>query len=656
MKKIQTKIMMLVVFAALGVSVFSSVQSVIVTQSSTMSAIEKLMVETTELAAMSAQNAILTYTYTIGEIAANSVLADEKLTPEEKQSFLQTKVKAYHMRAAGMADVTGYDLYHEADISAEPFFQEAMKGKTYMSTPYVGDNDVFMVVASPVMKDDVITGVVYFQCDTYLLQSIVDSVNIGENGEAYILDKEGTTIAYVDDQLLLEQENVIREAEANPNDKDLQTVAAIERKMIAGESGIVEYHYGRDDSNNVQVYAPIPGTDGWSIAITLDKDEFMHSAYVGNNIQVAVLAGLCVIVILISAGISRSISGPIVKCSKRLRALSEGDLKSAVPQVKGRDEVRILGDSIAHLIEEFRDIVDEMGRVLGSIANGDLTQDTVSSHYPGDFQELQSYLESINQKLNSTMGDIVNAANYVLADSQQVAVTSAELSRGALAQSSAVEQLSVTMEDIDRDAKQTAQLTEKTKNAVNSAEIELQESSRYIETLNEAMGLITTSSNEIAHIIDTIEDIAFQTNILALNASVEAARAGESGKSFAVVASEVRELASKSDQAAKATQELIQRSIAAVGSGSEIVQKVTKSVTNVVGLSGQASKQMDIVAEAVERQRGAIEQVTEAIGQISNVVQSNSTTAQESASISKELSGQADILTELVNGFSLQEQ
>lgn len=656
MKKIQTKIMMLVVFATLGVSIFSSVQSIIITQTSAMSTIKNLLTETTELAAISAKNAIFTYTYTISEIATNPVLADEELTPEEKQSFLQTKVDAYSMRSAGMTDKTGYDLYHEEDISGEAFFQEAMKGKSYMSTPYVGDNDVFMVVSAPVMKNGAVTGVVYFQCDTYLLQSIVDSVNIGENGEAYILDKEGTTIAYVDDQLLLEQENAIREAEANPDDKDIQTVAAIERKMIAGESGIAEYHYDEDDSNNVQVYAPIPGTDGWSIAITLDKDEFMHPVYVGNNSQIAVSAVLCVIIILISAAISRSISRPIVKCSKRLRALSEGDLKSAVPRVRGRDEVHVLAESIAHLIEEFRDIVEEMGNVLGSIANGDLTRSTSGSHYPGDFWELQSYLETINQKLNSTMGDIVNAANYVSADSQQVAVTSAELSRGALAQSSAVEQLSVTMEDMDRDAKQTAQLTEQTKNAVNSAEIELQESSRHIATLNEAMDLITASSNEIAHIIDTIEDIAFQTNILALNASVEAARAGESGKSFAVVASEVRDLASKSDQAAKATQELIQRSIAAVGSGSEVVQKVTRSVTNVVGLSKQAAKQMDIVAEAVERQRGAIEQVTEAIGQISNVVQSNSATAQESASISKELSGQADILAGLISGFSLQEQ
>ena len=653
MKRIQTKIMMMVVTAILGVSIISSVQSIIITQSSTMETIEQLLEETTELAASSAQNMISTYTLTIGEIAANSILSDDTLTPEEKQAFLQTRADAYSMRFAGLADSTGYDSYHDVDISDTVFFQEAMKGRTYMTTPYVEKNDTFLVIASPVLKDGVIVGIAYFQCDTYILQSIVDGVNIGEYGEAYILDKEGTTIAYVNDELLLEQENAIRESEKNPNDTDLKTVADIERKMIAGESGIVEYYYEEDDSNNVQGYAPIQGTDGWSIAVNLDKDEFMQTAYEGNNTQIVVSAALCVIVILISAGISRSISKPVVKCAKRLRALSEGDLNSAVSKVGGRDEVRILADSTAQLVENFRVIVDEMGRVLGSIANGDLTQNIESDHYPGDFKKLQNYLETIDQKLNNTMGGIVNAANYVSAESAQVAASSAELSRGTAAQSSAVEQLFVTIEDIDRDAKQTAQLAEQTKNAVNSAEVELQKSNQHIEELNEAMNQITTSSREIAHIIDTIENIAFQTNILALNASVEASHAGEMGRGFAIVAEEVRALATKANESAKATMELLERSITAVESGSEIVQKVTGSVANVVELSEQAAEQMDIVAESVERQMGAIEQVTQAVGQISNVVHTNSTTAQESETVSRELSGQANILNRLVGGFSL---
>ncbi|MCH5267658.1 MAG: methyl-accepting chemotaxis protein [Lachnospiraceae bacterium] len=653
MKKIQTKILLLVILATLGVTIINCAESIVVTQSSTMSTIENILVETMELAAASAQNAISSYTATISEIASNSMLPDGKISSKDKQAFLNKKANAYNMRYAGLANAKGYDSYHKKDISDTVYYKEAMKGHTYMTSPYVDGDDSYIIISAPVRNGDKIVGLVYFQCDATILQSIVNGVNIGENGEAYILDKEGTTIAYVDDELLLSEENAIRKAEENPDDKDLQTVAAIEKKMIAGESGLVEYYYEDDNSNNVQVYGPIPDTDGWSIAINLDKDEFMRPAYTGINKQVAISAVISFIIILISAVICRSISKPIVSCANRLHALSEGDLQSDVPTVKTRDEVHILAESISHLVDNFRTIVDEMGRVLGSISNGDLTQSIASDDYPGDFHKLQLYLITINEKLNATMGGIVEAANYVSAGSEQVATASAELSQGAVSQSGAVQQLSATIEDMDSDAKQTAQLSAQTKDAVKNAESELQESNKHIESLNEAMELITTSSNEIKKIIDTIDNIAFQTNILALNASVEAARAGEAGKGFSVVAEEVSALASKSDQAAKATIDLIQNSISAVESGSDIVQKVTNSVATAVELSEQAVSQMDIVAAAVERQTFAIDQVSEAAAQISYVVQTNSTTAEESAATSKELSEQANKLDTLVRGFSL---
>lgn len=182
---------------------------------------------------------------------------------------------------------------------------------------------------------------------------------------------------------------------------------------------------------------------------------------------------------------------------------------------------------------------------------------------------------------------------------------------------------------------------------------ELQKSGDYIKNLNQAMNLIMASTDEISHIIDTIEDIALQTSILALNASVEAAHAGPAGEGFAVVAGEIRELAAKSDEAAKATLELIKRSTEAANGGNEIVKQVTTSVTNVVEKSTLIAEQMNIVSEAIERQTEAIGQVSISLSQISNVVQSNTSTAEESAVSSDELSKQAARLQQLVNGFSL---
>ena len=183
----------------------------------------------------------------------------------------------------------------------------------------------------------------------------------------------------------------------------------------------------------------------------------------------------------------------------------------------------------------------------------------------------------------------------------------------------------------------------------------MQASSEYIATLGNAMSNISESSQEISKIISTIENIAFQTNILALNAAVEAARAGAAGKGFAVVADEVRNLAHKSDQAAKATKDLIEKSIGAVNEGVNMMQKVSEAVGSVMESASVAVSGMDEVADAVQRETDSIVQITQGIDQISSVVQTNSATAEESAAASEELSGQSEMLKSLISGFKVRQ-
>lgn len=653
MKKIQTKIVMMVVLATVCVSMIAGLIGTLVTRYSTTSALEKNLLETAELAALAAENMISTYTLVVAEMASNPIFTDETASPEEKQELIQERAEAYYMRFGGLADINGYDEAHGVDISSEPFFQEAVLGKNYMSEPYIEGNDMYLMISAPVRKGDQVKGVLYFQCDTYILNSIIEGLQIGEEGEAYILDKNGTTIAYVDQEAVIGQENVIREAAENPEDEGLQTVAAIESRMVAGEIGVERFYYAADDSNNIQSYAPIAGTDGWSIAVTIDEDEFMRPADYGNMFQIIICVTSCILVIIISLKVSHSIASPVVKCAKRLQALAQGDLKSEAVQVKGRDETKILADSTAQLVKDFGSIVDEIQQVLVAIADGDLSKEVSGQRYPGDFAVLWDALHVISERLNGTMAGIVAASDQVSAGADQVASTAETLSQGAMEQTDSVEELSGTIDNMSTEAKGIAQLTVRVKGVVNEAGQKLQESGAYIDSLNQAMNEITESSDEISRIIDTIENIAFQTNILALNAAVEAARAGTSGKGFAVVAEEVRNLATKSDQAAKATKDLIERSTKAVGDGSQVVERVTDSVTTVVELAGQVVEQMELVAKAVEDQTDAIGQVAGGIGQISGVVQTNSATAQESAATSQELSGQADTLKQLVGSFRL---
>lgn len=164
---------------------------------------------------------------------------------------------------------------------------------------------------------------------------------------------------------------------------------------------------------------------------------------------------------------------------------------------------------------------------------------------------------------------------------------------------------------------------------------------------------ISNDSKQISTIIATIENIAFQINILSLNAAVEAARAGEAGKGFAVVADEISSLASKSDEAAKATKELIESSVATIAEGGKVVDRVTEALEQTGKLAGNVTVKMEQVVDAVEKQTVAMEQVATSVGQISEVVENNSATSQECAAASEELSSQSGLLKKLICAFIL---
>ena len=341
-------------------------------------------------------------------------------------------------------------------------------------------------------------------------------------------------------------------------------------------------------------------------------------------------------------------------CAERMKLLVEGDLESPVPQIRGRDETAELTRSTAEMVTGLNTIIDDIGYLLTEMASQNF--DIQSAHreaYVGKFQNILLSMRNLKVELSGTIRQIDAAADQVSSASGHVAVGAQTLSQGSMEQASSIQELAATITDISESAKQTASASEEAGQFVNQAGAQLGISLEYVKDLNTAMDKISKSSEEISKIIATIENIAFQTNILALNAAVEAARAGASGKGFAVVADEVRNLASKSDEAAKATKDLIESSIIAVTEGSETVTKVTEALGQTGVFAGHVTTQMDIVVKAIESQTSAISQVTEGIDQISSVVQTNSATAEESAAASEELSAEAASLKQLVGSFTL---
>lgn len=369
------------------------------------------------------------------------------------------------------------------------------------------------------------------------------------------------------------------------------------------------------------------------------------------------LAMIIVCILFLTAYLKKSVSVPLNKITRAAQRLEEGELGladgSQIPVgVRSNDEIGLLGELFEDTMNSLRAYIGEIANVLGAIAEGDLTQGT-QQNYTGDFLAIKKSLDSILNALNHTMGQIAVSAERVSDGSNQVSASAQTMAQGATEQASAVTEISTTISNISESAKGTSAAAEEVGQITNKAGAQLGISMESVNELSHSMERIANDSKQIGTIVATIENIAFQINILSLNATVEATRAGESGKGFAVVAEEIGSLASKSDEAAKATRELIESSAATISEGSKVMTKVLKALQLTGELASSVTDKMDQVVEAVENQTQAMEQVAAGVEQISAVVENNSATSQECAAASEELSSQSGTLKQLIGAFHL---
>lgn len=429
-------------------------------------------------------------------------------------------------------------------------------------------------------------------------------------------------------------------------------------RRIREDGGTQANTYSYRDENGVNqlvVYKYLKDR-GW-VFMVRDNATEVYSAVTNVRILVGLLcAAVAAAVILITLLILHREGKELLVVERAIGRL--GDLNLSADQelavFYGReDEIGMIAQTAHRVCGCLRKTIDDVGRVLGEMAHGNLTVDVAENeaYYIGDFKDLFESLKSIHANLVKVIRDISHVANQVDTSADLVSTGAQALSQGTTEQAASIEGLVSNVTAITSQIQSSTVRCGSASDLVEKATGYAAEADTKMEQLITATKNIESSSAKIVTIIKTIQDISFQTNILALNASVEAARAGSAGKGFSVVAEEVRDLAVKSSEAAQNTDNLINRSIRDVKTGTESTNLAVSAMELIDDCIHSIKALMDEISAASVQQAEMIALVENGIREISQVVQTNSAAAEKSAAVSMELSGQARTLNGLISRF-----
>jgi methyl-accepting chemotaxis protein len=466
---------------------------------------------------------------------------------------------------------------------------------------------------------------------------------------SFIIDKSGQLVAYDDPDDVAEILTIDELAKNNPDEFD--DLAALEKDMIAGKSGTAEIT--RNGVIYNLEYAPLGNIEGWSIAAAIAKEEQLGSYDIlVRNILIA-LAFIAVFGLIMGLMLAKMLGGPAALVAARLSTLAKGDLATPFPRKHSLTiDYQTLFDATTDTIELLQQYVADIDRVLHGFATKDLTI-SAGVKYIGDFSAIYDSMHEIKVNLRDIMETLTHVSDNISGGAEQLSSAADLLAATATEQSQSAGSLDIGISEISGNLKSTSNEAKSATEIVKTAVTMASEGKAHMEQMLDSMRDITRASEEINKIIKTIDDIAFQTNILALNAAVEAARAGEAGKGFSVVAEEVRNLASKSAEAAKDTTGLISNSIDSVKKGTGIADATADALQKIVTSIEQVNTLIAAIAADTASQTSELIAFTTSTNQLTESANENSATSEECAATTRQFMEQVEKLKAIMASFKM---
>lgn len=544
-------------------------------------------------------------------------------------------------------------LYHASfipgpdfDALAKSWYQDGIQSEDFILGDVYFDEDSrsYVVGASGMLKtaSGEVRGVA--AADVYLdsISDIVSGTRLEETGGIFLVDtRTDTIIGHRDNEITGKGLGSINEG----------MYAYADKQIKDGKRELSIY-----DNTYIQV-ADVPGSD-WVAVAYVSRTEVLHELLKLTRYMVAVMVfAVILMALLVIFLVKRIIGRPVKELSYVATQIAEGKLEQAI-HYQSKDELGVLAydfNQVTIRLREYVKYIDEISGKLKEIASGNLAF-TLENDYNGEFEKIKVSLEEISRSLNGIMGQLDTTSREVAAGAEQVSNGAIALSQGSIQQAASVETLAGHIKFMSGSINQTAQNAQEASHISQEVRSSLLKSNDKMQHMEMVIQKTSDKSSQIHRIVKTIEDIAFQTNILALNASVEASRAGEAGKGFAVVAGEVRTLAAKSSEAAQETSGLLGETVSYMEEGLVEAKDTANSILVAVKQAEKMDSLVSHIAEHTKKQAEDTKEITVGTEQISGVVQTNASTAEKSAAASEELSGQAEMLKSLVSRFKLKNQ